>query len=313
MTDYVVADIGGTHARLAVLKDGILQTPAKVAAKDFSSLAALLRHYAANNNLPDSGNICIAAAARDHGGGVWRFLNGRHWDIDTGDLRRTGWNTVLIVNDFAASARGVVALPPESLHIIRPGAGDVHCPRAILGPGTGLGLGFVTLHNKKWIVQETFGGHMPAVTLTSEHADIMSELKKIRGGDHVIVYEDMVSGRGLPDLCEAVGGGRKTAEQIMGDGDPASRTTLRLFHEFLGLFAHNAVVTGHAFGGVYLDGGIVHRLYKSDQLDSGSFLKFFMPGSVPVVQEKLSSVPVWLVDDPYVALHGLAAMVRDHA
>jgi len=185
-----------------------------------------------------------------------------------------------------------------------------------LGPGTGLGLAYVIpVARGGWHVQETFGGHMVAASLNDEQAAIIATL---RADGHAVVYEDLASGRGLPALYRAVCKAAKT-KPIYGDTaeifenakDKHVRTTLRLFHEFLGLFAHNAAVTGHAFGGLYLDGGVIQKIYEGGLFDSDAFVRGLIPECVPVVKKALQDVPVYLVNDPFIALRGLAELYKN--
>ena len=94
--------------------------------------------------------------------------------------------------------------------------------------------------------------------------------------------------------------------------DPMAAAALRLFHEFLGLFAHNALVTGHAFGGVYLDGGLTQHLAAQGAFDRETFLAYMTLQAAEVVQDKIDSTPVFIINDPFVALQGLSELVRMH-
>ena len=309
----ILADIGGTHARFACLEKGGIAEPQKYAASAFPALADALMAYCAAHGKKPKGKIRIAAAARNHGD-TWRFLNGNPWIIDPKALAKAGWKLELIVNDFAASARGALALTDDQLITLKQGVGATGAARAILGPGTGLGLAYLIPAKKGWHVQETFGGHMLATARTEEQFRILRTVGNLRGND-AVVFEDVVSGRGLPLLYRAVCAEKSlpskhdTAESLIADAqDTAVRETLRLFYEFLGLFAHNAAVSGHAIGGLYLDGGMIQRLHTANLYDAASFERFFVPDVAPTVKAALAATPVWLIRDPFVALRGLAAM-----
>lgn len=305
----ILSDIGGTHARFALLKKGKIENPQKFAVADFKTPADALAHYC-----PRPGALLIATAAQpDRNGKQWRFTNNGNWTINPALLEKAGWDVRLIVNDFAASACGTIFLKGKNLVTLRKGRADKTAPRAIIGPGTGLGLAYaVPCADGGWQVQETMGGHMAAAAATEEQSEIM---RLMRRNGSVLVYENLASGKALPLLYGAVCKQKKrqpkfkNAEDILANqGDASVKATLRLFHEFLGLFAHNALVTGHAFGGLYIDGGVTQKLHTAGLFDFKTFAAFMAPPVVPVVREKLRRTPVFIVNDPYIALRGLAEM-----
>ncbi|MFH1158232.1 MAG: glucokinase [Pseudomonadota bacterium] len=315
----ICADIGGTYARFAVADGNDLINPRKLAVGNFANLGEALQFYCRESGVKNQGRLLIATAAVRYDGGVWRFTNNNRWVIDE-RAPAPGWDISLIANDFRASAYGAVSLSGDKLKILRKGT-SASDPRVLLGPGTGLGLAYmIPLKDKSWYIQETFGGHMLAATLTDEQHDILKLVKRLRGGDHIAIPENVASGSGLPVLYKAVClQGGKTSEINSVDDllkrkeDPFTLQTLRLFHEFLGLFAHNVVVTTHAFGGLYLDGGLIHRINDAGLFDFQTFSRFMTLNPVPVVKDRLESLPVFLVNDPYVALHGLLEMAKDAA
>lgn len=317
----ILTDIGGTHARFAVLEGGSAAAPETLAAQDFPTLADALAVYCERRGVRSGGTLYPALAANPGPDGRYRFLNRNPWIVGREELGAAGWDVPFFANDFAASARGAVVLPPEGLLTLKPGAGGAKYPRAILGPGTGLGLAYMfPLPRGGWHVQGTSGGHMLAAAATDEQAEILRLVRTLRGGDVIPIPEDVASGRGLPVLYRAVcqRGGYEprfdnAADIIKNADDPAAAETLRLFHEFLGLFAHHAAITGHAFGGLYLDGGIVQALHAAGLFDKAAFEKYLMLEVVPSVKERMKGMPVHLIRDPYVALRGLAEMAKDDA
>jgi glucokinase len=73
------------------------------------------------------------------------------------------------------------------------------------------------------------------------------------------------------------------------------------------------VIAGHGFGGLYLDGGVMHRLHERGLFDFAAFEKFLVLPAAPVVRDALAAVPARLVTDPYVALKGLAALYGEQS
>lgn len=315
----ILADIGGTHARLALDTDTGPQLAEKYKASDYAGLEGALADFCAKHALDAHGRVAIGTAAHPDAEGVWRFQNLNEWGIDARILKEEGWDTVAIVNDFVASSLGAVTASDERLVAVRGGSLGESARYVVLGPGTGLGLGFVEQLEGRWHVQETLGGHMYGACATDEQYMVSKVVRRLRGGDMMFIHEDVCSGVGLPVLYKAVClchgqpvQWTEAAEIIRHRGNPMAAAALRLFHEFLGLFTHNALVTGHAFGGVYLDGGLTQHLMAQGAFDRETFLKFMTLQAAEVVQDKIDSTPVFIINDPFVALHGLSELVRSH-
>jgi glucokinase len=315
----LLCEIGGTHIRVAICEGGVILSPRKYNVADFSALEGALWHYLADEKqkaVPCA--LAISCAAVDDGHGIFRFGNNPRWIIDPAALTAAGWTIERVVNDFSASAWGATQLDDKGVRTIRAGRHNEALPRAIFGPGTGLGLAYIfPLERGGYHVQLTHGGHMMSLVLTDEQFLIVELLRRIKGDGTTIVPENMCSGRGLPMLykavCEAYAYDKihETPEDILNHAaDPAVRETLRLFHEFFGLFAHLVTVTGSAYGGLYLDGGVLHHLQASKLFDAETFLNYMTLNPVPSVKTDLDHCPVHLVLDPYIALRGLQVMAE---
>jgi len=317
----ILCDIGGTHIRAGLLQDGKILSPQKFEVAGFASVEAALLHYLAETGLAaEPCSVAISCAANNDGNGIYHFGNNPHLVIDPAAMNDHGWRLECTVNDFSASAWGVAALDEQGLQTIRAGREDETemLPRAILGPGTGLGLAYILpLATGGVHVQLNHGGHMLAPVLSDEPFLLAELVRRNKGDGHTVIPENFCSGRGLPLLynavCDAYGYDpvhTTPANMLDNPQDPAVRETLRLFHEFLGLFAHLVVVTGNAYGGLYLDGGVLHHLRTRHLFDADTFLGFMTLNPVASVKRSLDQCPVHLVLDPYIALRGLQVMME---
>lgn len=322
-TPICLLDMGATFIRLLLFKPNSERAPLshlkvyKVA--DYPDLLAVLAEYAQKSG-SDFKHIAVATAAQKYADGLWRFHDGRVWMNTQSELEQAGYTTVLLTNDFEATARGAMTLGKDELEMLSEGVFDKQLPRVVVGAGTGLGFAYISpTINSVPHVQLTYGGHMLATGLTDEQLLVISTLRTMRGaGGHSVVVEDLASGRafqilhnvvsrihGLPQL-------EASAEDIMKEPqEQVNATVLRLFHEFLGLFLHGCIVNGHAFGGVYLDGGIITRLREQGLLDVETIRRFMVLNPVDVVKEALEAVPLRLIDSPHVALKGLQAFLEE--
>lgn len=318
MNNLLMADIGGTHARFSILKDGKFINTEKYKATEFESLEKALFHYCMATGTSPEGELLIATAAQKEKDDIWRFTNKNTWEISKEELDQAGWTVRLLLNDFVASAKGAVCAKTGKEKCLKEGKNYPELPKAIIGPGTGLGLAYAYPEpdEKSWRIQETFGGHMLATMLSEEQKTIANLVARDR--DTTLVPEDLCSGRGLILLYRAICTYHGASPNIYDPSDLLDKpdhdyvpTTLRLFHEFLGLFTHNALVTAHAFGGLYLNGGVLHALDRNNLFDFEIFEKYMILNPVPVVKDMLETTPVYLIEDPFIALEGLKSYYEE--
>jgi len=141
--------------------------------------------------------------------------------------------------------------------------------------------------DKDGFIQKTHGGHMPIASLNDDHGKAIKEIRATL--DRAIIFEDIVSGPGLQKL------------RAIYDTEKASN----LFHECLGIFAATALITGHAYGGLYLSGGVITHLIEENSFDFDRFNNALCFDAVPCVKQDLTNTPIHYITDPYPALKGL--------
>lgn len=302
----ILVDIGGTYARFACEKHGKPANSKKYAAADFPSFEDALAQYTDETGVTGEVSLLIATAAHPDERNVWRFVNRNKWELDVAALG----NVDIILNDFEAATWGLVGLKDQK--ILKAGRETRTAPRVLIGPGTGLGLGYLIPHGKTFHVQGTQGGHIATAALSEEHRRVLQAVDKVKGRDCLNVYEDVVSGPGLYNLYAALCS-LSDEEQIAQSADellaheksPAVRDALRLFHEFFGLFAATVTVGTGAYGGLYIMGGVLDRLMEKNLFDFAHFEKFFAGNFVPSVKKALGNTPVIHVADPHITFNGL--------
>jgi glucokinase len=268
----LVADIGGTNARFA-----LIETPAddyrlvsQIATASVPGVAeGIAGAIAAAGMRP---RTAIMAIAGPIDGDVVDLTNCR-WIIEPKRLIETfGFETVVLVNDFEAQALALPHLRPEDLVRIGGGNARADATKAVIGPGTGLGVGILVHADGWWIPIPGEGGHVtlapesPREKAVFEHLTPVADEGAPAGAAHPrITGESALSGQGLENLHRAILAcdGRPpqplSAAEISraaAAGEPIAVETFRLFAAGLGRLAGDLALTVLPAGGVYIGGGI---------------------------------------------------------
>ncbi len=295
----LLADIGGTNARFTLLRGGVSRPAAAMRLDDHASIEAAIAHYLGSQALaapPDGALLAVAGPVQ----GNSAMLTNRGWQVSgAGISAALGIRAARVLNDFEALAWSLPALACPGLLAIGPTLpATAGAPMAVLGPGTGLGVGAFLPPNR---VLPGEGGHATLAAGDAEEAAILAVLRRRHG--HVSA-ERILSGPGLVALHEALAevhgqpAPGLTAAEITA-GAPA---TLGLFCAMLGGFAGNVALTLGARGGVFLGGGILPRIPAA--LAASAFRsRFEAKGRLAPY---LAAIPTWLITRPDAALVGLA-------
>lgn len=318
----LLADIGGTNARFA-LADCSTQAPLiedsvgefKVA--EFPSLADAAKHYleqtgAAAKNGPISKGVFAVAGRID--GDEARITN-HPWVISLSRTREAlGFDGLKLVNDFAAQAMAVSLLKQTdvvSVGGVRWSPVPLSVPRtyAVIGPGTGLGVGGLLVRDGKRIPLEAEGGHVSFPPGTPEELKILDRLSKQFGR---VSNERLICGPGLVNihraLSEIAGVDPGTLEPPditarAAAGDALCIRTLDVFCAVFGAIAGDLVLTLGAWDGVFLTGGLVPRVLDNLQ-HSGFRQRFEHKGRFSPTMAK---IPTLAIMHPRPGLLGAAA------
>ena len=306
--NVLLADIGGTNARFAVLTDGTVGMVAHMAVSDYGSFREALGVYL--GSLPKAGKMsaAILAAACVVQNGRCALTNSS-WVIDAAELGAAyGFSTVRLINDFEAVAWSLPVLSRNQLLQIGGGQPVAGAPLAALGPGTGLGMALSLPHAAGQLVLSSEGGHatMPASSLREDA--VIACLRRRLG--HVSA-EHVLSGNGLENLHEALATldnvvlPRRRAAEITRAGVegtcPTSRAAVDMFCAMLGTVAGNLALTLGARGGIFIAGGILRHM--PEYLAGSQFrARFEEKGRL---RKYLEPVPTYLILDEDAAFVGL--------
>lgn len=274
--EIVVADIGGTRARLALARLGARPVLGDIVTLDavaHGSLESVFAAFAAHVSrpLPRAAVLAVAAPMAPD---VLRFTNSR-WTIDPAAAKALlGLDRLLILNDFAAVAHAVHHAGPGDLrHLCGP---DVPLPAegsiSVIGPGTGLGIAQLVRRPGLYHAIATEGAHIGFSPVDAIEDALLARLRPRFGR---VSIERLVSGPGLIELLPELlpeGAARPTDavlwEAAIAGTDPAARAALDRFAALLGGFCSDAALM-HWSGGIVLAGGLANRL--ADYLPGSGF------------------------------------------
>lgn len=310
----LIADIGGTNARFALVTPGAEPRHALVLpCVDFTGPDEAAQAYL-QRVAPDVRPGRAAFAIAGPVGGDDIAMTNHVWRFSVEAVRRKlGLDGLEVVNDFTAVALSVPLLEPA--HRVQVGGGDPvpTAPIAVLGPGTGLGVSALVPHPGGTVAVATEGGHATMPATDDRECQILGWLRGLYG--HVSA-ERVLSGPGLQNLymalCEVDGRPPEPlppdaiSTRALDGSCPICREALHTFFAMLGTVAGNLALSLGARGGVYVAGGIVPRML--DTFQRSPFRKRFEAKGR--FRDYLAGIPTYVVTHPYPAFLGLAGLVR---
>ncbi|MBC7506157.1 MAG: glucokinase [Sandarakinorhabdus sp.] len=314
-TQIVTADIGGTHARFAIaeITDGCVQSLGPeivLRAADYPGVGAAWTAFAAaiGRPLPSAAAFAVAAPITP---GLLRFTNSP-WIIDPGTLAADlGLDTATIINDFAAVAYAVSALPQAAFRQLC--GPDIALPRlgniSIIGPGTGLGIAQLLRTTNGDHVIATEGAHIGFAPVDAFDDALLARLRHRHGR---VSVERLVSGPGLRNFLDPeipfAGDDKALWSAAFAGTDAAAGFALARFAMTLGSFVGDAALMHYPVG-IVIAGGLGLRL--ADYLPTSGFAaRLVAKGRY---ETRLAALPVKLLTHPQPGLYGAAAaFAKDH-
>lgn len=320
----LLADVGGTNARFAIACLGE-ETPLRSESirryrvADFPTLGDAAAQYL--KEIDAQAERAVFAIAGRIEEGVVKATN-NPWHIVADEVRQhLGMQSVHLVNDFGAMSMAMPLLEREHMQVIGspgvPALGARHSQNfAIVGPGTGLGVGGLIYRNGLFHRLETEGGHSGFAPRSAEEIEVLQRVAARFG--HVS-NERLISGLGMVNLHRALVeiAGRDDAdlspEQITARADSGEDAvcvrTVELFCTILGAVAGDIALVMGAWDGVFLTGGLPPLLLP--WLRKGSFRERFEAKGR--LGEAVSKIPTVVVTHPDVGLLGTAGVALNDA
>ncbi|MCR9281819.1 ROK family protein [Roseibium aggregatum] len=309
----LVADIGGTNARFALVDDAEAPTRmcGKTATADHPDISSAIREVVLPETDPKPRTAIIAVAGPVTGDRI--PLTNAAWVIEPlkmiADL---GLDEVIVLNDFEAQALALPGYSGSDIEQVGSGTIREESAKFVLGPGTGLGAAAMIYAAQTWVPVPGEGGHVELGPVTPEDVAIWPHIELVGGR---LGAEQILSGTGLPRLARGVaaymGADRDftTAASITTAAeanDPVAVKTLEVFARALGRVAGDFALAVLARGGVYLTGGVTSRITRF--LTDGGFRAAF-EAKAPH-EALMAKIPTFIVRHPDPALEGLASFAR---
>jgi glucokinase len=312
----VLADVGGTHVRFALLTGGALGSIDHLEVRDYARFTDALSAFMARQAERETIRSAVFAVA-----GVVEedrcALTNNPWVVDAAELRaRFGLTGIHIINDFEALAWALPHLSGDDLRLIGGRAPVAEAPMVVLGPGTGLGVAAYVPRDPGGFVLGSEGGHMTMPGGSVREDAIIEKLRRRFG--HVSA-ERVLSGPGLENLYRAIASidsltvPERTAAEITQaavEGSCAtSRNALDVFCAMLGDVAGNFALGFGAQGGVFIAGGIVAHI--RDYLPQSQFRsRFEAKGRMSRYVEGIPASLILREDPAFLGLRSLATMQK---
>ncbi|MEP0940487.1 MAG: glucokinase, partial [Rhizobiaceae bacterium] len=266
----LIGDIGGTNARFQIIGAAhappVIFQPVRTA--DFATIEQAIEQSVLANTDINPRSALIAAAGPITSNGL--DLTNCHWNIMPGPfLQLASFEQLVLMNDFEAQALALPCLNAENGAVLGGGELDIagRSTKAVLGPGTGLGVGILVRAGGKWIPVAGEGGHVDLGPRNKREADVWAQLETIEGR---ISAEQAVCGDGLVNLYRACCSTDQVPVELdspaaisvaaMGATNDQAVEALSLFCITLGRVAGDLALTSMARGGVYIGGGIAQKI-----------------------------------------------------
>lgn len=320
----LIADIGGTNARFALVPLGDLVETlhlghicyiTSLSVKAFANIDDAISHYLSSLPATVARPVhAVMAIACPTDQDTIRMTN-TDWVFSVSALKaHMRFDSLAFINDFFAVASAVPSLSQDDVVAIGDGESIPHMPCVVTGAGTGLGLGALVFDSRgSAITVQGEGGHIHFAPLDADEQFVFDYL---RAKHHRVSVERVVSGQGIENIFEALYFRahavkfRMSAVDIsrhaLANSNALCVQTLNMFCAIFGSFAGDAALMYGARGGVYIGGGIMPRMI--DFVQQSQFRARFV--SKARLSAYVIPIPTYIITCDQPGLLGAGAVLR---
>lgn len=236
------------------------------------------------------------------------------FDIRTKDLKKkTPLKTAIVVNDLFIVGHGIDVIDQNKiihLHGDIPKEQNKNAIRAIISAGTGIGSSTISWDNENnEIICHPGEAGMLEFAPTNKLEYALANHTKNYYGRTTTYWANVASGSGITRIYSVLKlMGKHNDSLQLDDHDPKEilnnsedelcKATTDLFFKLFGRFTRNYVWATLPYNGLYITGGIPHsypELFKD---------QFSLNYNDPRFQKELKEIPIYMVTDPNIGLHG---------
>ena len=319
----LAGDIGGTKIRLALYGDNHAELKRyhveTYHSRDCTDFSDFIRQFLRSHRVTVE-SACFGVAGPVIEGRA-KFTN-LPWVLDEKNIgNNCGIRHVKLVNDLVATTAAIPKLRKDNLLTLYSGEPDDDCNvYAVLAPGTGLGIGFLTRHADDFYTWGSEGGHADFAPTTKIQVEL---LQYLMNQFERVSYERVLCGQGLINIYEFLKNNNPNDEPvelqqrfrsedraavisaagIAGDHNLCIRA-LDIFVSILGAHAGNIALNFMATGGIFLGGGIPPKITK--KLMDGTIVSAFL--NKGRLSHVVGKTPLYVICDDHTALLGAATI-----
>ncbi len=311
----VVCDVGGTNCRVAIQEQpgAPLRGFPHLLTGDFPGLGEAVLAATAGEKVQPRAVIACGAGPVE---GRRLKLTNAPWVLDGPQMAAMlGLDNGLLLNDFEAQALSLPAIQPAWVRIIGPDLQTDAGPRAILGPGTGLGIACLVESGGRLVALASEACHIGFAPETEDEAAFWPHLDRAHGR---ITTESVLSGTGLERLHRArlAAKGAPSSPSVtaadivttaLSSRDSEAAASVAAYWKLIGRFAGDIAITFKSTGGVTLAGGILPRIV--DLVDVAVFRQAFEAKAPVAALARL--IPTRLIVRTDSVLGGMAAIATE--
>ncbi|GIU69648.1 MAG: glucokinase [Candidatus Woesearchaeota archaeon] len=320
---YLVADIGATNTRLAILNNkGFFVKKEYYKNKDVSSINDLIKQFVSKENISYA---CIAVAGPVSSDRTLVNITNNNWTISSLELSKILKTRVIFLNDLEALGFAMDIIKESDYIILTENNMDSSATISIIAPGTGLGTSIVyPLKNKHYPIPSE-GGHSsiffdPDSKLEIDLFKYMKEKKipleaesLITGKGIITIYQFLLSKKIKHDrkVMQEIKNSSEKAELItkyaLQDKDFLCLKTLELFVLFLSRSARNLALTSLCKT-LFIGGGIAPNILP---ILKDGFVEAFNSHDRIEIRKILETISVAVITNPDLTLLGAYNVLKN--